>query len=96
MKLNLRIGQIVIEGTTLTRREREQVAATVEQELARQLSQHGASTRGTAQGGGSTLGLRIAHEVLAALPPGTFPRGASPPQARQRPQPGPAAPGAGR
>lgn len=98
MNVNLRIGQIVIHGITLTRREREQLAATVQQELIRQLSRGGGGTPGARHGGGSALGLRIASEVLAALPAGTFPGSAGPPAARQRPAsgpPGPAAPGVG-
>jgi hypothetical protein len=92
MKINLRIGEIVIEGITLTRREREQLAATVQQEVARQLRQHGEAP-GAQRDGGSALGLRIAHEVLAALPAGTFPGSAGLPVAIQHRPPGPAAPG---
>jgi hypothetical protein len=98
MNVNLRIGQIVIHGVTLTRREREQLAATVQQELIRQLSRGGRSAPGAQRGGGSALGLRIAGEVLAALPPGTIPGSAGLPAATQRPASkpaGPAAPGAG-
>ena len=96
MNVNLRIGQIVIHGVTLTRREREQVVSTVQQELAHQLSQRSGSAPSTRQGGSSALGLRIAHEVLAALPAGTIPGGAGLPVVRQRPASRPAAPGAGR
>jgi hypothetical protein len=95
MKINLRIGEIVIEGITLTRREREQIGATVQQELARWLSHRGTSEPGAQQREGSALGLRIAHEVLAALPAGTFP-GTGPPVARFDPSPRPAAPRADR
>jgi hypothetical protein len=94
MKINLRIGEIVIEGITLTRREREQIGMTVQQELARRLSQGGTSEPGAQRHDGSALGLRIAHEVLAALPAGTF-RAAGLPVARPGPSLRPAAPRAG-
>ena len=94
MKINLRIGEIVIEGITLTRREREQIGTTVQQELAHRLSQRGASEHGAQRHEGSALGLRIAHEVLAALPADAFP-GAGLPVARPGPSPRPAAPRAG-
>jgi hypothetical protein len=95
MNITLRIGEIVIEGVTLTRREREQIGATVQQELAHRLSQRGTGVPGAPRREGSALGLRIAHEVLAALPAGTFP-GAGLPVARLDPSPRPAAPRAGR
>ena len=37
MKINLRIDQIVVEGISLTRREREHLTTALEHELARQL-----------------------------------------------------------
>jgi hypothetical protein len=95
MKIDLRIGEIVIEGITLTRREREQIAMTVQQELAHRLSQRGTSQVGAQRREGSALGLRIAHEVLAALPAGTFPATGLP-AARLDPPLRPAPPRAGR
>jgi hypothetical protein len=70
MKISLHIDQIVIDGARLTRREREHLAGTLEQDLARQL-------RGGATGG-SGLSAQIAREVLAALPAGALPAGALP------------------
>jgi hypothetical protein len=89
VKFSLHIDQVVVEGTSLTRREREHLAATLEQELARQLRQRAAGERANHAGSGpgagarqdqdarsaSLLGSRIAHEVLAALPAGALPAG---------------------
>ena len=106
MKINLHISQIVVDGTSLTRREREHLAAALEQELTRQLRQRAVGERGAQAAAarhcpqapsGSDLGARIAREVLAALPAGILaggrPARVLPPARRQ---PGPAAPGAGR
>jgi hypothetical protein len=77
MKISLHIDQIVIEGASLTRREREHLAATLERELVRQLRQGaaGAGRPGRAgrdrdAPGGSRLAGQIAGQVLAALPAG--------------------------
>jgi len=77
VKISLHIGQIVIEGASLTRREREQLATAIEQELVRGLAGGARPARPT-----DPLGLRIAHEVLTALPRDGVPR----------PGPGPAIP----
>lgn len=69
MRISLHIGQIVIEGASLTRREREQLASAIEQELVRGLAGGARPPRP-----GDPLGQRIAHEVLAALPPDGVPR----------------------
>jgi hypothetical protein len=82
MKINLHIDQIVIEGISLTRRERDQLASTLEQELARQLRQRRRPPGAASEPGAlpqparrdrdgsaqAPLGARIAHELLAALP----------------------------
>jgi len=86
VKINLRIDQIVVEGTSLTRREREHLTAALEHELARQLRERVTRERVTRAGGQpaagaradqeasgvSRLGRRVAHEVLAALPAGAL------------------------
>ena len=81
MKISLHIDQIVIDGPSLTRREREHLARALEQELSRQLRRRLAGERGAAAGsvpqgpdadGASALGARIADDVLAALPAGTL------------------------
>lgn len=51
MKINLRIDQIVVEGTALTRREREHLTTALEHELARQLRE-----RVTREGGQPAVG----------------------------------------
>jgi hypothetical protein len=76
MKINLHIERIVIEGDTLTRRQREQLAATLEAELAHQLRQAAQAggdlpsmTNGWSEAGpGASLSSHIARQVLAALP----------------------------
>jgi hypothetical protein len=106
VKINLHIDQIVVDGPLLTRRERDHLATTLEQELTHQLRQRAADGRGTPARaarrgdggqGGSPLGIRIAHDVLAALPVDAL-AGGSParvlPTGRRRPRP--VAPGAGR
>jgi len=79
MKSRLRMDGIVIDGTSLTRREREHLARALERELARQLRWRAAGQRGPAGSGArrgrdadgaSALGARIADDVLAALPGG--------------------------
>jgi len=79
MKISLHIDQIVVDGTSLTRREREQLAGALEQELGRQLRRRAAGKRGEPAGGArrdpdakgaAALGARIAGDVLAALPAG--------------------------
>ena len=79
MKINLHIDEIVVDGISLTQRERAHLATALEQELARLLGQRAAGDRGAPAGaarrgphahGGSALGVRIAHDVLAALPAG--------------------------
>jgi hypothetical protein len=50
MKISLHIDQIVVEGTSLTRREREHLAGALEQELARQLRQRAAGEAGAPAG----------------------------------------------
>jgi hypothetical protein len=94
MKINLRISEIVIEGITLTRREREQIGLAVQQELAHRLSQRGTSEPAARRREGSALGVRIAHEVLAALPADIFPATGKP-VARLDPSLRPVPPGAG-
>jgi hypothetical protein len=93
VKINLRIDEIAVEGTSLTRREREHLTRTLEQELVRELRQRAAGQQGPPGradrrdlGGpaGSTLGVRIAHDVLAALPAGILTGGYS----GHRPRPG--------
>jgi hypothetical protein len=79
MKISLHIDQIVIEGASLTRREREHLAATLERELVRQLGQRAAggpggparAGRDRDAAGGSRLAGPIAAQVLAALPADT-------------------------
>jgi hypothetical protein len=93
MTISVHIDQVMVEGAALTRREREQLAVTLEQELTRLLRQRAAGRpapppiasqpAGDARAG-VTLGRRIAGELLAALPASTF----GPPV--------PASPGAGR
>ena len=107
MNITVHIDQIAVEGAPLTRREREHLAATLEQELTRLLREraagrrglrpaagqpaqssagrdYGRPARGSAGSGGddqqaaSPLGSRIAREVLAALPAGTFGRAPGP------------------
>ena len=110
MKINLRIDQIVIDGPSLTRREREHLARDLEHELARQLHLYTAGERGVARGSRprrdgldprvhrtSALGSRIAGEVLAALPAGLLAghRAAQPPSPGRR-LPRLAGPGAAR
>ena len=83
MNISLHIDRVTVEGARLTRREREELAVTLERELTRLLRQHAAGRRdprvpaggpaGDARAG-SPLGPRIAREVLAALPAGTFGR----------------------
>ncbi|MGO9220285.1 MAG: hypothetical protein ACLPN6_30925 [Streptosporangiaceae bacterium] len=111
MKINLHIDQIVIDGPSLTRREREHLARDLELELARQLHLYIAGERGAARGSRprgdagpdldadrrSALGSRIAGEVLAALPAGLL----AGHRTAQLPSPGrrlprPAGPGAAR
>ena len=106
MKISLHIDQIVVDGTSLTRREREQLARALEQELGRQLRRRaagkrgepaGAARRGTDAEGAAALGARIAGDVLAALPAGILAGGrtARPlPPGRRRSRP--AGPGAAR
>lgn len=81
MKISLHIDQVTVEGAPLTRRERDQLAATLERELTRLLRQRAAGRSGprpTADlpagdaRAGSPLGARIAGELLAALPASTF------------------------
>ena len=78
MKISLHIDRVTVEGAPLTRRERDQLAATLEQELTQLLRQHAAGPCPTAnQPAGdaqadSPLGARIARELLAALPASTF------------------------
>jgi len=89
MNISLHIDRVTVQGARLTRREREELAVTLEQELTRLLRQHAAAHRGpraaaSRPGGdaraagdaraGSPLGPRIAREVLAALPAATFGR----------------------
>ena len=82
MNISVHIDQVTVEGAALTRREREQLAVTLEQELTRLLRQRAAG-RALAQRpaaiqpagdarAGFALGHRIARELLAALPAGTF------------------------
>ena len=66
MKINLRIDQIVVEGTSLTRREREHLTAALEHELARQLRE-----RVTREGGQPAMGGWKAAGTQ--LPAGTQP-----------------------
>jgi hypothetical protein len=81
VKINVHIAQIVVEGTSLTRREREHLAAALEYELARQLRERVTRERGQPAAGTrpdqdvsnvSRLGSRIAQDVLAALPAGVL------------------------
>ena len=93
MKMRLNIERIVVDGVPLTRRERAQLAETLEHELARLLRERaggipgrsgttGRSSGATPAGHGhSALGGRIAHEVLAVLPRGTV----GPPPPRRAP-----------
>jgi hypothetical protein len=95
MNITVHIDQITVEGPPLTRREREHLAATLEQELTRLLREQAAGrpARGPDSPGGrppqpppipggslsphtpsAPLGSRIARELLAALPAGTFGR----------------------
>ncbi len=89
MNISLHIDRVTVEGARLTRREREELAVTLERELTRLLRQHAAGRRGPRAAAsrpagdaraagdvwaGSPLGPRIAREVLAALPAGTFGR----------------------
>jgi hypothetical protein len=79
VKVNLHIDRIVIDGATLTRRERDLLAGTLAQEVARQLRDPGSpdghdgrngphphDRRG--RDGAAPLGVRIAQQVVAALP----------------------------
>ena len=50
MKISLHIDQIVVDGLSLTRRERAHLATALEQELARLLRQRAAGERGAAAG----------------------------------------------
>jgi hypothetical protein len=84
VKIRLNIERIVIDGAPLTRRERAQLAETLEHELARLVRERarrgnpGKSGAAEPAGRGhSALGGRIAREVLAALPRGTFGPGGS-------------------
>lgn len=81
MNISVHIDQVTVEGAALTRREREQLAVTLEQELTRLLRQPAAGRRGPRPAAiqpagdaraGFALGHRIARELLAALPAGTF------------------------
>jgi hypothetical protein len=81
VKINLHIGQIVVEGTSLTRREREHLTTALEHELARQLREHVTRERGQPAArprpdrdvsNVSRLGSRIAQDVLAVLPAGVL------------------------
>ena len=105
MKISLHIAQIVVDGTSLTRREREHLAGALEEELSRQLQGRaageaaapaGAARRGPHADGAAALGARIAGDVLAALPAGILAGGrtARPlPPGRRRSRPaGPGAP----
>jgi hypothetical protein len=97
MRINLHIDQIVVDGATLTRRERQHLAETLEQELALQLRRHaaGATTqlapwghatrdqRTKTRGRETRLGARIAAEILATLPLDALPS-ARPPTAHPR------------
>jgi hypothetical protein len=88
VRVNLHIDRIVVNGTSLTRREREQLARTLEQELGHQLRVRitGAQgERGSGRHGTSQLAGRIATEVLAALPVGTFPVGGAAASPGRRP-----------
>jgi hypothetical protein len=83
VKINLRIDEIAVQGASLTRREREHLTRTLEQELARELRRRAAGRQGPPgwadrrDPGGSTLGVRIAHDVMAALPAGILTGGGS-------------------
>ena len=63
MKISLHIDQIVVDGTSLTRREREQLAGALEQELGRQLRQRAAGERGEPAGapGGARTPRALPH-----------------------------------
>jgi hypothetical protein len=65
MRINLHIDAIVVEGTNLTRRQRDQLAGAIEAELTSQLRQR-ISPPGAAPGRG--LGADIARQVIATLP----------------------------
>jgi hypothetical protein len=83
VKISLHIDQIVVDGTSLTRRERDHLAGALEQELTRQLRRRAAgqasaparAARQDPAGGGAALGTRIAGEVIAALPVGILAAG---------------------
>jgi hypothetical protein len=70
VRINLHIDQIVVEGTNLTRRQRELLAAAIEAELTSQLRRR-AGTPERAAGG---LGANIAGQILAAIPLPAGPR----------------------
>jgi hypothetical protein len=63
MRINLHIDEIVVEGTNLTRRQRDQLAVAIEAELTSQLRHRVSPPR--AAGG---LGADIARQVIATLP----------------------------
>jgi hypothetical protein len=82
MNIRLHIDQVTVEGARLTRREREQLAATLQDELSRLLLRRAGGRRGPRPASqpawdtraSSPLGTRIARKVLTALPAGTFGR----------------------
>jgi len=73
VKINLRIDQIVVEGTSLTRREREHLTTALEHELARQLRERVTREGGQpAVGGWKAAGAQrsaSAQESAGAQPP---------------------------
>jgi len=91
VKINLHIERIVVEGIDLTRRERQELATTIEQELIRRLrgrlGDHPAppgrpEPHATGASDESPLGVRIARDLFAALPVQTHDE---PPQPAARP-----------
>jgi hypothetical protein len=100
VNVHVHIDRLVVDGPSLSRRERERLVQTLEQDLARHLRQ--GVTGGDGERGRPTLGGLIAAEVVAALPVDARPVTAHPSRRRERvtggigTQPGGTANGRGR
>jgi hypothetical protein len=71
VRLELRIDRLVIDGPDLSRREREGLAAMIEQELAVTLTRAPVGRRSPPREPGARIARDVARAVHGALPPGT-------------------------
>jgi hypothetical protein len=77
MRVNVHIDRIVVDGASLTRRQRDRLAQNLGDEIGRQLRRRMAGRPVAAAGGGGggpggSLAATIALDVVAAVPVGVF------------------------